>query len=126
MTEVPVGAQSKASYRIPRKTWPSMVDPRCKLGISCLRSLLSDFSSIRMTCVSYCYSTFSPPDAVAGARLHLTQRCEGCGRVTRYSYLDAKSNSSLAVSPRLTIPLPIRMMFRALHTHRYGVNRGKN
>jgi len=64
--------------------------------------------------------------AVAGAPLHLTQRCEGCGRVTRYSYLDTKSNWSFAVSLRLTIPVPIRMMFRALHTHRHGVNRGRN
>ena len=55
-----MAAQPKASFHIPRKTWPSMVDPRCKLGISFLRSLLSDFSSIRMTCVSCCYSTFSP------------------------------------------------------------------
>jgi hypothetical protein len=121
-----VVAQPKASFHIPRKTWPSMVDPRCKLGISFLRSLLSDFSSIRMTCVSCCYSTFSTPDVVAGARLHLTQRCEGCGRVTRYSYLDTKSNWSLAVSLRLTIPVPIRMMFRAFHTYRHGVNRGNN
>jgi hypothetical protein len=87
-----VVAQSKASCHILRKTWPSMVVPRYKLGISFLRSLLSDFSSIRMTYVLCCCSTVSTPDAVAGAPLHLTLRCEGCGRVTRYSYLDAKSN----------------------------------
>jgi hypothetical protein len=73
----PVVARPKASFHIPRKTWPSMVDPRCKLGISFLRLLLSDFSSIRMTCVSCCYSTFSTPDVVVGARLHLMQRVRG-------------------------------------------------
>ena len=121
-----MAAQPKASFHIPRKTWPSRVVPRCKLGISFLRSLLSDFSSIRMTCVSYCYPACSTPDVVAGARLHLTRPSWGRGRVTRYSYLDAKSNWSLAVSLRLTIPVSIRMMFRALRTYRHGVNRGKN
>ena len=117
-------AQSKASCHIPRKTWPSMVVPRCKLGISFLRSLLSDFRLFGWPAFVVS-STFSSPDAVpCSTTPHAAVR--GLRRVTRYSYLDAKSNWSFAVSLRLTIPVPIRMMFRALHTHRHVVNRGRN
>ena len=85
-------AQPKASCHILRKTWPSMVVPRCKLGISFLRSLLSDFSSIRMTCV---LSFARPSQPRTPLRvLHYTSHsgARAAGRVTRYSYLDAKSN----------------------------------
>ncbi len=69
---------------------------------------------------------FSSPDAPAGAQCISRSGARGCSRVTRYSYLDAKSNRSFGVSLRLTIPAVIRIMVRALHTYRHDVNRVKN
>lgn len=61
-----------------------------------------------------------------GAYYSLTQRRDGLWPGDKIFLLGREIKPVFRGFARLTIPAPIRMMFRALHTYGHGVNRVKN